>query len=415
MKKIFLCIFVITLCGCSIKIKTNHNDEIKTIIEENKNSVISINYPKTNIPILDNKIEKYINTNYKNFKNDYNNLLSLSDKSELNIDYEYYYDDNYLSIGLFTFINSTNLENSLFNVKTFLYDLNKNKILSFSDIVEDEELNDINATIINKLIQNNIELDCIKKQKDYDNFIINDEFVFVFVENNKIDIPINLFSKLNIEASSDEQTVFQTQENTKVLDPTKKTVAITFDDGPSKYTKEIINIFKKYDSNATFFVLGNKVEIYKDTLIESLKNGNEIGNHSYNHKWLIKLSLDEFKEQVNKTQQIIKDNTGYTPTLIRPTYGSINQKMKNSIDLDVVLWNVDSTDWKLKNAKKITNKVLKNVKDGSIILFHDTYKWTADALKTIIPKLIEDGYQLVTVSELKEIELLRENLNYEQS
>ena len=207
------------------------------------------------------------------------------------------------------------------------------------------------------------------------------------------------------------ENVSYIQDENKILDPNKKSIALTFDDGPSKYTKDIINTLKKYNSNATFFVLGNKVEIYKDTLIEMVNNGNEIGNHSYNHKWLVKLSNDEFLEQVNKTQQVIIENIGYTPTLIRPTYGSITSKMKESINLDVVLWNVDSTDWKLRNSKKIASKVLKKVSDGSIILFHDTYKWTDDALNIIIPKLIQDGYQLVTVSQLKEINELRKKVN----
>jgi len=195
---------------------------------------------------------------------------------------------------------------------------------------------------------------------------------------------------------------------------TKKSVALTFDDGPSIYTEEILNTLKKYDSHATFFVLGNKIDNYNNTIIKMYDDGNEIGNHSYNHRWLTKLSIDEQKEQINKTQEIIKKYTGYTPIYMRPTYGSINKKLRENINLEIILWSVDTKDWKYKNVNTIVENALKDVKDGSIILMHDTYKRTSEAVKILVPKLIENGYQLVTISELKEVKKIRNNLNEKQ-
>lgn len=191
-------------------------------------------------------------------------------------------------------------------------------------------------------------------------------------------------------------------------------VALTFDDGPSIYTEEILNTLKKYNSNATFFVLGNKIDNYNNIIIKMYENGNEIGNHSYNHRWLTKLSTEEQKEQINKTQEIIKKYTGYEPIYMRPTYGSINKKLRKNINLEVVLWNVDTKDWKYKNVNTIVNNALTNVKDGSIILMHDTHERTSEAVKILVPKLIEKGYQLVTISELKEVKKIRNNLNEKQ-
>ena len=135
--------------------------------------------------------------------------------------------------------------------------------------------------------------------------------------------------------------------------------------------------------------------------------GNEIGNHSYNHKWLTSLSLDELNLQISKTNALIKEISGYECNLFRPTYGSVNKKIRENVDMNIVLWSVDSNDWKIKNSKTIASKVLSKVDDGDIILFHDTYERTYKALQIIVPTLISEGYQIVTVSELEKIKLER--------
>ena len=184
-------------------------------------------------------------------------------------------------------------------------------------------------------------------------------------------------------------------------------IAITFDDGPGRYTKDILKTLTKYDANATFFVLGNKVEVYDETAREIVKQGSEIGNHSYNHKWLIKLKSDDFVDQVNQTQSIVKRITVITPKVLRPTYGSVNDTIRKNTNLDIVLWNVDTLDWKIKDPKQIANRVIGKVEDGDIVLMHDTHKRTVEALKIILPELKKEGFQFVTVSELKEAQRLR--------
>ena len=198
------------------------------------------------------------------------------------------------------------------------------------------------------------------------------------------------------------------------IDKSKKMIALTFDDGPNYNTSKVIDVLNKYDIKATFFVLGNKVEIYQDVLKESLKNGNEIGNHSYSHKWLIKLNKNELEKQIYKTQEIIKKTTGYTPTLLRPTYGSVNNNIKKLTDFKITLWNVDTLDWKYKSVNRIVNRAVKNPKDGNIILMHDIHERTVKAVEKIIPMLKEDGYDLVTVSELRDIQVLRDKMKTNQ-
>ena len=196
----------------------------------------------------------------------------------------------------------------------------------------------------------------------------------------------------------------------KVIDPTKKVIALTFDDGPSIYTIDIINTLKENDVCATFFILGNKVNDYVDTLNLSIKYGNEIGNHSYNHKWLSRLTSTNFIKQIETTQDIIKDKLNYTPTILRPTYGSVNNRMRKNTNLKIVLWNVDTKDWKIKNINRIIEKATTNIRDGDIILMHDVYQRTSKALPKIITILKEQGFQFVTISELEEIKLLRKEI-----
>ena len=137
--------------------------------------------------------------------------------------------------------------------------------------------------------------------------------------------------------------------------------------------------------------------------------GNEIGNLSYNHKWLTKVTDDELVNQINKTQNIIQEITGKSPTLFRPTYGSINQHLRDKMKLEIVMWTVDTSDWKTTNSKLIAKRALNSIKEDDIILMHDTHKQTYEALKIMIPKLKEKGYQFVTVSELNEIRILRQS------
>ena len=187
-----------------------------------------------------------------------------------------------------------------------------------------------------------------------------------------------------------------------------KVVALTFDDGPSQYTDKILKLLKKYDACATFFVVGNKVNFYDDTLREMLKQGSEIGNHSYSHKLLTRLSEKEFKEDLNKTQEIIKKLTGFTPKVFRPTYGGYTNKIKKYTDLSFVLWDVDSRDWSVKKKDKILKNVLPNVKSGSIVLMHDNHEYSLKALEPMIKELKAKGYKFVTVSELLELKNLRQ-------
>ena len=185
------------------------------------------------------------------------------------------------------------------------------------------------------------------------------------------------------------------------IDPDKPMVALTFDDGPHpKYSMEIAEALKKNDALATFFVLGSRAEKYKSTVNKIAENGNEIGNHTYSHRELTRLKKVEIQSEIRKTSDILKAITGKTPFLTRPSYGSVNDNVKTYAGSPLILWSVDTQDWKSRDKDKIVHRTMSTVKDGDIILMHDIYKSSADAAKVVISELKAKGYQMVTISQL---------------
>lgn len=407
MKKVILFFISFFLVGCSL---SNKNEKVKSIIEKENNLRISIHYPITNIPKLDSLLKKDTDIIYEDFKKKYESHYRLHEHSELNIDYtNSVINERYVNITLSIFIHS-GLENSKENyIKTYVFDKKQNKLLTLKDVIAKEDFNTIKTEIQRMLIHNkeNLTLDQIKEQiNQFENnhlFTFTDTTLILYGNtndlNNILSFPISRFH-LKIPL------IKETFQEKNVIDPKKPVIALTFDDGPSKYTEDILNILKKYDACATFFVIGNKVEAYQDIIKESIKNGNEIGNHSYSHKDLSKLKEEDFREEIEKTQKIIQKTTGYTPKLLRPTYGEKNSNMSKITDLKIVLWTIDPKDWSKKTSKQISSHILSRVKNEDIILLHDTKKRTVDAVKIIVPELIKEGYQFVTMSELDSVKLL---------
>lgn len=198
-----------------------------------------------------------------------------------------------------------------------------------------------------------------------------------------------------------KKRVFE-EDNYDILNYTKsdKLVAFTFDDGPSYNTIKIVNTLVKYDSKATFFLVGNQIEKYAKTMDVLVKNGMDIGNHTYSHKELTKLRDKEILKEIDLTNEVIYNKTGIKPMFLRPSYGAMNKRIKKLSTMPIIVWNIDTLDWKYHNSNKIKDKILKYVSDGDIILMHDTYVATLNAIEMVIPELKKQGYKIVSVSEL---------------
>lgn len=190
-------------------------------------------------------------------------------------------------------------------------------------------------------------------------------------------------------------------ENGFLYDKAKKTVALTFDDGPNgEKTLRLAALLRDNKMHATFFMVGNRMGSAPDVINELLKDGNEIGSHSYNHKNLTRLTSEELIQEEDKTNQIYKSITGKDLKLLRAPYGSVNDKMKENLNYIFINWNLDTEDWRYRNKDHIYNSVIENIKDGDIILMHDLYDTTIEAVEKLLPELYVQGYQVVTVSEL---------------
>ncbi len=198
-------------------------------------------------------------------------------------------------------------------------------------------------------------------------------------------------------------------------DKNKKTVALTFDDGPSgNKTNRLVEILSNNKAHATFFMVGNKMGYSASVINNVLENGNEIGSHSYDHKNMKRQKLNKVLEGEEKTKEIYKSITGQDLIYTRPPYGSINQKIKDGLDTIFITWNLDTEDWLHRDKDYIVNYVLENVSDGDIILMHDSYDTTIDAVEELLPKLYNEGYQVVSVTELASLkeQILEKNNIY---
>lgn len=186
------------------------------------------------------------------------------------------------------------------------------------------------------------------------------------------------------------------------IDPSKPMVALTFDDGPSiKSTTRILDTLEKYNVHATFFDLGSLMLRYPDIVKREAKLG-EVGTHTYSHKNLNKLSVEELAEELRLSREAYQQVLGYEPKLLRPPYGSVNVNVRAGItDMAIINWNVDSLDWKYRNKDLTLNEIDKfgNL-DGKIILMHSIHNETADAVEVLVPDLLDRGYQVVSISEL---------------
>jgi len=184
----------------------------------------------------------------------------------------------------------------------------------------------------------------------------------------------------------------------------KKYVALTFDDGPSSsVTPRVLNYLDQYNAVATFYMLGNQVKANPRIARDVANRGHEIASHSVSHADLTGLGPNGVDKEFANAKSIIKKTTGVTPRTFRPPYGAINQNVKNKAkkyNQPLILWSVDSLDWKYRSKSAVHSRVMNNVHPGAIVLLHDIHSTTADSLPSILKDLKNQGYEFVTVSEL---------------
>ena len=182
-------------------------------------------------------------------------------------------------------------------------------------------------------------------------------------------------------------------------------VALTFDDGPSRYTEQILDLFDTYGGYGTFFVLGHRVYPWRDVVSRMSNSGHEVANHAWSHTNLTRLSREAIAREIRDTSNAIYYVTGQRPVIMRPPFGATNNRVRSvteDLGYPVINWTVDTMDWRYRRVDHVYNVIMNRVYDGAVILLHDIHGTTAAAMELVIPSLVERGYRLVTTSYLLE-------------
>ena len=177
-------------------------------------------------------------------------------------------------------------------------------------------------------------------------------------------------------------------------------VALTLDDGPGSHAMELMDYFASRNVKVTFFMIGSDVGNYPKSVQRMVDEGHEIGNHTMNHKQLTAVKKDRALKEIEEGARVIEDVAGVPPTVWRPPYGDSTQEQRIAAGMPTVLWNIDTLDWKYKDADRVANEILNGASNGNIILVHEIYKTTLEGIKKAVDKLVAKGVRFVTSTTL---------------
>ena len=213
-----------------------------------------------------------------------------------------------------------------------------------------------------------------------------------------------LQSPESVKEEEDIQTEESKEVIKQILNEEMKTesprIALTFDDGPSICTTDLLDGLKERNVKATFFLVGENVEIYPEIVKRIYEEGHLIGNHTYHHVEITKLSDEEAMYEINKTDEVISEITGERVQYIRPPFGVWQRELENHLDVLPVMWSIDPLDWTTENVDEVVNKIVSQAKENDIILLHDCYKSSVEAALRTVDLLKAEGFEFVTVDQL---------------
>lgn len=458
----FIFIFLLTLIGFNISSGHRMNANIKEVDEENgvaaeQIEIIESKYPglhletitasndtyiyainsiKTDSLDLTKNIEHWIEKSKEQFISDAQSNSIVGHTAALNINLK----TIPIADGIYNLIFSkygiTGGANGNNEIKVFTVNVKEDRLYQLTDFIEetDENRTELIQIILEQLNENTelqalvMEDKLVESLASFDDvtWSITEEALILYWDEYEIaagsagtiqlTLPIEKIQHLvsdrkhellhlDFTLTNEEADVIKVPER-KPLDPDGKYVALTFDDGPHKTnTERVLNSLKEFDVKATFFMLGNQVDYYPSLVQRVAEEGHEIGNHTNTHPDLTKVDANRVQKEFETTNQRIYDVIGRYPTVFRPPYGSYNNNtitQATNLNLPIIMWSVDSLDWKTKNATSISHEILSTTTNGSIILMHDIHDATADALPSVLKNLKEQGYSFVTVSQLLE-------------
>ena len=383
----------------------------------------AIQYPQTNDELFNSMIEEYITSSKKN----YINAMLLKKKAqkdkhlsgELNIHFEtYQYDDVYYSF-VFTERMSTANTATKTKMKTFFYNIETAQVLDIRTLLGDDNKSlETFSSHVRELLKSNIGLQNLFTEgvdlatearwilfnkfaiKEDNLTIYFDEGTITPIEQGPISIDVSMSFLNPLLAEEFQMQMVEVDAPVKDGDG-KKRVALTFDDGPHpKVTKQVLDSLDRYNAKATFFMLGNRVQYYPEIALDVLNRGHEVGNHTWSHPVLPKLTEAQIMNEFSTTENAIISAIGQESTVFRPPYGSTTDAINAIIPRDVAIWSIDTLDWKHRDANKLVQSVKNQMHNNAIILMHDIHQSTADGLNGVLDYLANEGYEFVTVSDI---------------
>lgn len=399
---------------------------IVTDVSNDKRTPFAINYPQTENEAFNDDVSQYITFSKEEYLQSMQKGQDKEATGELNISFETYpYDEDYYSFILtkMLYLGGTNHE---ITSKTYFFNNETGAIIDMQTLLQNDEdslatlaahvRSDLqqNPQLKDQLLEEELIAATEPKWENFERFaILEDSLVLYFDEDeiaaDAVGAPVVklqlslinplLASEFQIAIEEMQPLVPAGQQNTD--DPNAKRIALTFDDGPHpKVTEGILDILDKYQAKATFFMLGSRVQYYPDIAKDVLARGHEVGNHTWNHSVLTKLSTEQVSKEYTSTVGAITQAIGQGPTVFRPPYGATNDSVNGQIPVPVVLWSIDTMDWKHRNAQQLLPYVQNNLHNNAIVLMHDIHQSTADGLDSVLAYLQSQGYEFVTVSEI---------------
>lgn len=355
------------------------NEVLVSKIEfKENNTSIYVEYPRFNEndeinQLISDDIYKYI----RSFK-------SQEGIKTLHIKYKLFDIEDYINIQYY-------IDNSLSPVKyrNLLLNLNDNRIENITSLYDEDLFSHRLYSLVAENYDSDIYSEVLNKNINDFTYIYDEDNLFVYF-NNIREIP---YVAINIK-TSEKQNYDDSNE--------EKYIAFTYDDGPSEYTLEILDILEANDSSATFFMVGSKMKESSDIVKAVFDSKSEIGAHGYSHSVLKDLKPEELEYELNTTEEIFESITNSKLKYLRPPYGSYDNNIFEK-GYDVISWSYESNDWLTKDENTIVNNVVNNACDGCIVLFHDNYYDTLEATRKLIKELNSLGYKVVSVSKLMEI------------
>ena len=428
-KIVLVLAIIVCIIGVIMYIRFDENKDIHNIIS-NEFYDIKIDFEKTKIKDLNNKIEEYI----KNTENEFIAIVDESGKVQtskynLIINTETKEFKNLVRTHVLTFYFTGGAHYVREDI-THVYNVDKKKYINFSDLLIKDSEDLLKNVVLKYLYKYGEEKEILFNDwqvedgtkitdKNYENFYLDNNGLNILFPpyqvaswadgEIKITIPFeelkNILKPEYMEKTIDTSVDINKPTERNLDDfKNKKLIAFTFDDGPNtSTTSRLLDGIKEYNAKVTFFVLGSRVNSHQEVLKMAYEEGNQIGSHTYNHLNLLLLSDSKIIEEISKTDEAIKNIIGTSPELLRPPYGNVNDNIKQLSSKYIINWNVDTEDWKLKDRNLIKENILKNARDGAIILLHDIYTESVEGALLAMEELEKEGYAFVTISEMAKL------------